>query len=72
MKIKELTLEQAKLLCDKYFKKIDGLYQCDKCPYGDNGYCKLSISNLNRYGNRKVRKIDMEVLNERPCNSNTK
>lgn len=62
MKIKELTLEQAKLLCDKYFKKIDGLYQCDKCPYGDNGYCKLSISNLNRYGNRKVRKIDMEVI----------
>ena len=34
MKIKELTLEQAKLLCDKHMKIINGLYQCDKCPYG--------------------------------------
>lgn len=74
MKIKELTLEQAKLLCDKYRKIIDELYQCPKCPYGniENHECKLQFCYLEKYGNYKVRKKDMEVINEQPCNSNTK
>ena len=64
MKIKELTLEQAKLLCDKYRKIIDELYQCPKCPYGDKDRCecKLQFRYLEDYGNHKVRKKDMEVI----------
>lgn len=55
-KIKELTLEEAKKLCDKYHKQIQGLFQCHECPYGDPKVytCKLNKSDLDIYGDEEV------------------
>lgn len=55
-KIKELTLEEAKKLCDKYHKQIKGIWQCSSCPYGDPKVytCKLISSNLDDYGEEEI------------------
>lgn len=55
-KIKNLTLAQAKKLCEQYDKKVDGRYQCDKCPFGDKYHhtCKLDYRCLDEYGEEKV------------------
>ena len=54
-KIKNLTLNQAKKLCDKYVGE-KGNYGCNKCPYGEKKLClcKLSISNLDEYGDEEI------------------
>lgn len=54
-KIKDLTLKEAKKLCDKYVGK-EGNYGCNKCPYGVKvlHLCKLSISNLDKYGEEEI------------------
>ena len=58
VKIKDLTLCQAKQLCDKHLKQIEGLWQCDKCPYGiENPYeckCKLDTIHLDEFGDDEV------------------
>lgn len=58
VKIKDLTLGQAKQLCDKHLKNIEGLWQCDKCPYGvKNPYeckCKLDTHYLDEFGEDEV------------------
>lgn len=59
IKIKDLTLCQAKQLCDKYSKQIEGLWQCAKCPYGVKTYCeckcKLDTTHLDEYGDDEVK-----------------
>lgn len=56
IKIKDLTLGQAKQLCDKHLKLIEGLYQCDKCPYGAKRFaeCKLDVHYLDEFGEDEV------------------
>ena len=58
IKIKDLTLGKAKQLCDKHLKQIEGLWQCDKCPYGvKNPYdckCKLDTHYLDEFGEDEV------------------
>ena len=54
-KIKDLTLEQVKTMCDKHLKKDkNGLYQCEICPYAKNYHCKLDYNYLNEYGNEEI------------------
>ena len=57
-KIKNLTLGQAKQLCDKHKKNIEGLWKCDKCPYGVKTYCeckcKLDTIYLDEFGDEEV------------------
>ena len=59
VKIKDLTLSQAKQLCDKHLKQIEGLWQCDKCPYGVKSpydcKCKLDITFLDEFGDEEVK-----------------
>lgn len=54
-KIKNLTLKEAKKLCDQYVGEEEN-YGCNKCPYGVKVLheCKLSISNLDYYGDEKI------------------
>lgn len=58
VKIKDLTLGQAKQLCDKHIKKVDIFYQCDKCPFGVKTYCeckcKLDTHYLDEFGEDEV------------------
>lgn len=58
VKIKDLTLGQAKQLCDKHLKQIEGIWQCDKCPYGINTpyecKCKLATHYLDEFGEDEV------------------
>ena len=54
-KIKNLTLDEAKTLCDKHLKQdANGLYQCESCPYAKNYQCKLSYTYLNEYGDEEI------------------
>lgn len=54
-KIKDLTLEEVKTLCDKHLKKdTNGLYQCAICPYAKEYHCKLSYTYLNEYGDEEI------------------
>lgn len=54
-KIKNLTLKQAKALCDKYTEHDEkGLYKCFKCPYHHVYDCKLSYTYLDEYGDEEV------------------
>lgn len=59
LKIKKLTLEQAEKLCRKYLKQVNGLWQCDKCPYGVrdsyNCRCKLDFNYLDEFGDEEVK-----------------
>ena len=60
-RIKDLTLEEAKTLCDKHLKQDkNGLYQCAICPYAKGYHCKLSYTYLNEYGNEKIEVEDDE------------
>ena len=55
-KIKNLTLKQAKALCEKHFDS-DNLSEkgCYKCPFAYDGWqCKLSYCNLDDYGDEVV------------------
>lgn len=56
IKIKDLTLGQAKQLCDKHQKNIEGIWQCDKCPYGVKRFakCKLDVHYLDEFGEDEV------------------
>ena len=54
-KIKNLTLKQAKALCDKYTKQDEKLlYKCHECPYHHDYVCKLSMIYLDEYGDEWV------------------
>ena len=55
MKIKGLTLEEAKKICDKYIID-DKKCPCKECPYADHKYryCKLNFEHLDDYGNEEV------------------
>ena len=54
-KIKNLTLKQAKELCDKHLKQNEnGLYKCNECPYHHNYDCKLAYYYLDEYGDEVI------------------
>lgn len=62
-KIKDLTLEEAKTLCDKHLKQDEnGFYYCATCPYANakEYHCKLSYTYLNEYGNEEIEVEDDE------------
>ena len=52
-KIKNLTLKQAKALCDKYTEQ-NGNGLCNECPYHHDYDCKLDYNNLDEYGDEGV------------------
>ena len=52
-KIKNLTLKQAKALCDKYTAQ-NGNGLCNECPYHHDYDCKLSMVYLDEYGDEWV------------------
>ena len=63
-KIKNLTLKQAKSLCDKYTAQNEnGL--CNECPYHHDYDCKLDYNNLDEYGDEEV---DLEELKKYESN----
>lgn len=51
-KIKNLTLKQAKALCDKYTSQNE--IRCNECPYHHDWDCKLSMIYLDEYGDEEV------------------
>ena len=57
-KIKNLTLKQAKALCESHleFDESKGRYNCDTCPYSNHRYdqCKLEYVFLDDYGDELV------------------
>ena len=54
-KIKNLTLKQAKELCDKHLKQDEKLlFKCNECPYHHDYDCKLSMVYLDEYGDEEV------------------
>ena len=52
-KIKNLTLKQAKALCDKYTSK-NGNGLCNNCPYHHDYDWNLDYNNLDEYGDEEV------------------
>lgn len=52
-KIKNLTLKEAKALCDKHLNQYAN-YRCNKCPYSTWYDCKLDYNNLDDFGEEEV------------------
>ena len=62
-KIKDLTLKEAKTMCNKHLKTDgNGLYQCKICPYANvkEYRCKLDYNYLNEYGDEEIEVEDDE------------
>lgn len=54
-KIKDLTLKEAKALCEKHLNQYaNGIYRCNECPYSTCYDCKLVYNNLDDYGEEEV------------------
>ena len=53
-KIKDLTLEEVKDLCENSLDIPSGMFKCNVCPYHHNYDCKLDYNNLDDFGEEEV------------------